>query len=93
MARVGSVVVRKKAIWSLRLRLLSGVTTRASKERSLGARFFGRAVRAFGPGFVPGASPQAGIGRASGPLSLVGSLVLWGVGDCGELGDWGLVKV
>jgi len=37
-------VVLKKAIWSFRLRLHSGVTTGASKERSLGAQFFGRAV-------------------------------------------------
>jgi hypothetical protein len=32
----------RNASWSLRLRLHSGVTTRASKKRSLGARFFGR---------------------------------------------------
>jgi hypothetical protein len=36
-------VIGRKAIWSFRLRLHSGVTTHASKERSLGARFFGRA--------------------------------------------------
>jgi hypothetical protein len=35
-------VTGRKAGWSLRLRLHSGVTTRASKKRSLGARFFGR---------------------------------------------------
>ena len=52
--RVGWWVMRRKAIWSirlrsgLRLRLRSDVTTRASKERSLGARFFGRVEGSLG---------------------------------------------
>ena len=36
-------MARMKAIQSFRLRLHSSVTTHASKERSPGARFFGRA--------------------------------------------------
>jgi hypothetical protein len=35
-------VVGRRAGWSLRLRLRSGVTTHASREHSPGARFFGR---------------------------------------------------
>ena len=47
-----------KAIWSLRLRLHSGLTTLVSKERSPGARFFGRAVRALrGLVFMYGLKP------------------------------------
>ena len=38
------VAVWRRAGWLLRLRLHSGVTTHSSKERSLGARFFGRVV-------------------------------------------------
>jgi hypothetical protein len=51
--RLGLWCVWRKAIWSLRLRLHSGL-----RQRGKGLR----------PGFVPGASPQAGIGRAFGPL-------------------------
>ena len=43
MARLGQVVVRKKAIWSLRLRLHSGLRQRG---------------RAFGPGFYLGLRPR-----------------------------------
>jgi hypothetical protein len=44
---VGGMGGWRKAIGSLRLRRHSGLTTPASKERSLGARFCGSKVRVF----------------------------------------------
>ena len=42
VGRVKLWAVGRRAGWSLRLRLRSGVTTHASREHSPGARFFGR---------------------------------------------------
>jgi len=77
------------AIQSLRLRLDSGVTTRASKKRSLGARFFGRAEGVCDASLFLARRPEAKASGyqpcPSGSCAEGGASPWWSIG---VVGDW-----
>jgi hypothetical protein len=73
---IGNLAGRRRAILPLRLRLRSGVTTQASKDRSLGARYSGRAEASSTRLFMGGLEtrPSGELGWAAGVSGLSGWL-------------------